>query len=374
MDKILKNCRMMTENRIEQKDLYIHNGFITDVRCSEEETESMPSVVIVPSLCNLHAHLGESIFSDISGNNWTLSRYLNYTDSYNKKLLPAERQIIWDNSAQFTIGELRHRGTSVFCAARAATPCKNKDICNLSGWPIMNSEKLIEYKASGLDGFKSYLKEYSSAKCSVGIFLHSLYANDETSLRLAVDCMEAGAEFLTVHIAEDEITATSELEKYGMSAVKTLDSYGLLTPNTILVHGGWSTLDDWELVATRGAIIAICPCSNIFLNTKMPDVMMLNKLHIPWCIATDGLATGRTLSLFEQASVLHNQFPSLRWRELFDAITSIPAQWYKRSIYTGRIEPGTLSEFIAIETMDQDIEKILSGLICGLYRWEYVKY
>ena len=373
MKNVLTNCRVLIDNNINRMDLHICDGVFTEIRPSEGGAESMPGLVLIPTLCNLHAHLGESIFRHINGNDWTLSKYLNYTESFNQRLLPLERHKAWEESARFTIGALRKNGTSVFCAARSAKPCRDDGLCNLSGWPIMDSSKLAAYKSTGLLGFKEYMAKFADDKCAVGVFLHSLYANDAASLRLAVSCMEAGAEFLTVHVAEDETSVVAEINKHGQSAVSILEAYGLLTEKTILVHCGYATEDDLALIAARGAIIAICPRSNQFLKTKMPDVNLLQTLHIPWCLATDGLATGRTLSLFEQASAFHNQFPFISWRCLFEAITQVPARWYSRRIYTGKIEPDTLAEVLAVETEVENTETLLSGLMRGLYRHHYVK-
>ena len=52
----------------------------------------------------------------------------------------------------------------------------------MAGYPIMNSAKLKKFRLAGIDGFQNYLLANQSETCSVGIFLHSLYKNDVSSL------------------------------------------------------------------------------------------------------------------------------------------------------------------------------------------------
>ncbi len=53
--------------------------------------------------------------------------------------------------------------------------------------------------------------------------MHSVYANDIESFELAKECIDRGAEFITVHISEDEETTKLEKSAHGMSAIELLD-------------------------------------------------------------------------------------------------------------------------------------------------------
>ncbi|MCI9032103.1 MAG: amidohydrolase family protein [Clostridia bacterium] len=352
MRVLLKNANIVVPKRegydLIKQNVSIEEGHITrqtDMSVYDEEIDCSDKT-IYPALFNIHCHLGESVFKDISGNDWDILKYLAYTETHNKKLTEQERKIEWSESAIFTIDELAKTDTVGLCASRSAEICRKFSFCNMSGFPIMNSEKVIEFKKSGLEGFLDYKSEFQSDDCCVGVFLHSLYFNDRESLRLASQAMRCGGEFITVHVSEDSQTYELEKNRFDKKPVFLLDEYGLLSEKTILVHCGYASDDELRLIKKRNAAIAVCPISNHFLNTKIIDVDLLNKSGIDWMIATDGLATGRTFDLMAQAKYLKRFFPDLSYEELFFRMTKLPARFFNRSSYTGAIEENTVAKFI----------------------------
>ena len=364
MNYLLRNANVITPNResfsLKKQDISIIDGYVSklnEVKHYDKEID-FSGKIIYPALFNIHCHLGESVFKDISGNEWDILKYLSYTESHNKSLSAQERKLEWDESAIFTINELCSVDTVGLCASRSAEICKQFSYCNMSGFPIMNSEKVIEFKKSGLNGFLEYKGKHQSPSCSVGIFLHSLYFNDSESLKFASQAMQNGGEFITVHIAEDEQTYEKETSRFNKKPVFLLDEYGLLSEKTILVHCGYASLEELKLIKKRNAGIAICPISNHFLNTKIADINLLNELGIDWMIATDGLATGRTLDMFTQANYLKKLFPNLSYEELFYRMTKLPAKFFNRPCYTGAVEERTVAKFIVRPLVDNPIDQL----------------
>lgn len=350
-----------------KNNIYVENGIIHHIGNLDIETKTVDlgRSVLIPCFFNIHSHLGESLFKDIKGDDWTLSKYLEYTESYNRKLNKEQREQKWVESAEYTSRLMKKNGISGFCAARSARIAKKYNLNTMSGYPIMNSIKLEDYKNAGLQGFIDYYKEYSSKCCSVGIFLHSIYANDDESFKLSYNCLEHGAEFISVHVSEDEDSMLAERKKYGMPAVELLDKYGLLNEKAVLVHCGYTTDKELELIAKRQASIAICPISNQFLNTKMPNLYRLEELNIPWFVATDGLATGRTLSLLLQIQRLKEEFPLITNQRLMESITRLPSKYFNRPCYKGNIETGSEAKFISVEYTGNNVEELLENLFCG---------
>ncbi len=331
------------------------------------------SGVLLPSFFNIHSHLGESLFRHIDGTDWTILKYLEYTEKYNEQLTKEEKDKRWIESARFSAQEMWNQGTVGFCAARSAEIADEYKMLTMSGYPIMNSKKLSSYKKAGIKGFKEYLSKNKSIKNKIGVFLHSIYANDVESFKLAKDCINIGAAFITVHISEDEETVNLEKSIHGISSVELLDEYGLLSEKSILVHGGYCTERDLEIVKSRGAIMAICPISNAFLNTKMIDLELLENLEIPWCIASDGLGTGRTFSLIEQARAAKNMYPHISTEKLWRSITRIPGKVFNNALYTGNIEAGIKSVFINAEYEGDDVNELFEGVINGKIKCKMIE-
>lgn len=357
MVTILNNCFMLLpdgddytlkKSSVIGKDGYIAAIVEDEPNIIDAEIVDLDGKIIIPTFFNMHCHLGENMFSQLSEKYWSIEKYLAYTSKYNDSLSLEAQEALWRESAVSALKNLERNGISGICAGRSADVAETFNFNNMSGYPIMNARKLKKFKDLGINGFKEYMQRYKSNKCSVGVLLHSLYENDYDSIKLVYDCLEAGAEFFSVHVAEDESTALREKKTFGASAVTVLDNFGLLTNKTILVHCGFVSLTDWEKVVISGATVAVCPISNEFLNTKMPDLHLLDSYGIPWFLSTDGLGTGKTFSLFEQAKCLKRNFPDISYSKIFKSFTTLPAQMFNRDCYTGKISVGAKAEFLVI--------------------------
>ncbi|TCT16004.1 cytosine/adenosine deaminase-related metal-dependent hydrolase [Natranaerovirga pectinivora] len=360
---------------IEQHNLLIHNHRIVEFDTSRTVTHTidMRGKLIICSFFNIHCHLGESIFGNIDGDDWTLEKYLDYTKDYNDSRSKSEQQAEWNKSAKYTIEANIKNGISGFCAARSGEISEQYGINNMAGYPLMKSEKLKTFTEAGLNGFLLYNKKFKSETCNVGVFFHSLYANDRETLEVATQCISKGAEFISIHISEDAKTRQREDMMYGKEAVYVLDELGLVNEKTILVHCGYTSNNALKVVSERRATIAICPISNIFLNTKMPNVYDLEQMNIKWCLGTDGLGTGRSFSLIEQAKMLKKYYGSIADIKILQSITEIPASIYNRKHYSGIIEEGRLSEFVVIEEQRTNVDTVLKDLFEGNLNWKMMR-
>jgi len=372
LKQLLKNVNILkiTDNTctIQKTDILIQDNLVLKTgSCdflSDAETKDMTGRLLLPAMFNMHCHLGENMFAHIGGNDWNLLKYLDYTEKFHQQHTQTETQQQWKQSAANTICENLKNGVFGFCAARSAEPAFQFGMDTMAGYPIMQSEKLKHYTASGMNGFLEYVRRWNTERCSVGIFLHSLYTNTEETLSLVEQMMQQ-AEFLTVHISEDAASRKKEQEQFGISPVEVLQKYHLLKKNTILVHGGLLSERELYAIAESSALLAVCPVSNLFLHTRIPDIYQLNRLGIPWCIGTDGLGTGRTFSMFQQALCLKDIYPQLTFQELFCTMTVVPARFYPRCHYTGKIESGTVSHWLVLNENRTDAEAVLKDVFTG---------
>lgn len=377
--KFLYNALILVEKNqkycIEPHNLLIDNNVVVsiDQEYSQGNSIDLKGDLIVPSFFNIHSHLGESIYKDLPDKYWTIDEYIKYTENHINSFSKIEKDKLWTKSAEFTIEEQFKHGISGFCASRSGEVSLKYNTNNMAGYPIMNSKKLIEFKEKGLQGFLDYKNKYNNSKCSVGVFFHSLYMNDEASFDLARLAMINGGEFFTIHVSEDFDTRQKELCKFDVAPAFVLYKFGLLNEKTILVHCGFTDEHELELIAKSGATIAICPISNNFLNTKMPDVTLLEKFNIPWCISTDGLATGRTFSMVKQAQALKEAFPQIGYCKLWQSMTQTPANLFVRDSYTGLIQAGVEADFLRISKKDIT-EDILKSIITEDVNFSYTNF
>ncbi len=92
---------------------------------------------------------------------------------------------------------------------------------------------------------------------------------------------------------------------------------------------------------------------------------MLESLGIPWCIATDGLGTGRTFSLLEQVKVAKNIFPQISLKKYWYSISRIPGIIFGNSLYTGNIEVGNCNALVKTDYEGNDVDEMFEKLIEG---------
>lgn len=302
---------------------------------------------VLPLFFNTHLHMGESIFRDIEGT-WSLEKYLDYTEQYNQQLSKAQRDKVWLKSAHYTVRESTVYGTGIICAARSHM-ANEYGLKVLSGYPLMNSEKLSSFFEDGLEGYIKFKESNISPNVKTGIFLHSLYKTSPDYLQLAKGIAETGMDFFTVHISESQGTREKEKALYKQNPINVLLKYGLLNKNSIIVHGNYLSRAELEVISECEASVSICPISNSFLGIQPLDPDQLSDLGIDWFVATDGMATGRSLSLLKQLKCLKDIYPKTDYLKLFESITKKPGQRFSINHYSGSIQVGSAADFILIQ-------------------------
>ncbi len=134
-----------------------------------------------------------------------------------------------------------------------------------------------------------------------------------------------------------------------------LDAFdGHSTHFTHCVQAGRSEL---EAIAGRGHSIAHCPRSNRYLGCGRLDLETIHELDIPYTVATDGLSSNNTLSIFDElraALMLHEGIDlNTLARKLIDAVTVNAADVLR--LDCGRLEAGYHADMVLI-AMDEKID------------------
>ena len=97
----------------------------------------------------------------------------------------------------------------------------------------------------------------------------------------------------------------------------------------------------------------------------MIDLDMLEKMGIPWCISTDGLGTGRTFSLIEQAKVAKDIYSGISAKKYWESNTRVPGRFFNNPLYTGNIEVGVQSIFLRTEYDGNDANELIENIMRG---------
>ena len=103
-----------------------------------------------------------------------------------------------------------------------------------------------------------------------------------------------------IHVAEGRYERDLSLERSGLSPVRFLDSLGVLSERTVMVHCVWVDEDDLALMAERGAKVVHNPSANAYLGDGIAPFRQMLARGIPVCLGTDGGCTNSRQSVFEE--------------------------------------------------------------------------
>lgn len=310
---------------------------------------------------NSHIHLGGSLFEDISSNHINLLDFINFSDYWNEILKQKNiDSVAWQTAARYSVIKSKQYGSTGICTMLGANIINELNMQNcLIGFPVMNSKKLAKYLLNLKQNYEKFRKEVLELNMMPGIFLHSVYANDEVVLNTVRDILNIYPnDFLQIHIAEDEETISQVYDKYKMREIELLEKKDLLRENTMLVHCCLLTDDELKVISKYNSKIIICPISNIRVGQTPINPIRLKSFGINWFVATDGLGTGGTLNLRKQAKALKKIYPDVSYRDIYYSISQNPLNLNKEKVdYSNTIELENKAKFL-IENCDDNLYKL----------------
>lgn len=154
------------------------------------------------------------------------------------------------------------------------------------------------------------------------------------------------------------------------------DRYGLLDERTVLAHGVWLTEEELDLLARRGARIAHCPNSNLFLGSGLFPLHRVLGSGVVVGLGSD-IGAGTTPSIFtamaDAYKVQQVQNVSLSPFQLWYLATLGGARALDLDSETGSLEPGKSADFLVIDPQATPLLKMrtsragsLEDLLAGL--------
>ena len=179
------------------------------------------------------------------------------------------------------------------------------------------AENIIEELRGKVERLK---RDSAGSRLQIGVSPHSPYTvrpelfralkiyTSAENLRLCIHAAESRAEAeLLLHgigpIAEMYQRRGIEWNPPGMSTVAYLDSFGLLAPETLLVHGVQSAASDRHLLASRDFGWAYCPKSNAKLGNGAAPLGLMGRTQGTGNARKEG--TGNSEQGTEQSSPQH---------------------------------------------------------------------
>ena len=103
-----------------------------------------------------------------------------------------------------------------------------------------------------------------------------------------------------IHVAEARYEREQSIERHGLSPVLFLDSLGVLSSRTVMVHCVWVDEADLAVMADRGVRVVHNPSANAFLGDGIAPFREFLTRSIPVGLGTDGGCTNNRQSVFEE--------------------------------------------------------------------------
>jgi len=189
---------------------------------------------------------------------------------------------------------------------------------------------------------------------------HSPHGASPAMIRAGIEVAEAEATRFHIHVAEGRYEGERTLREHGATPIRYLDRLGALGPRMIGVHCVWLDDEEVALMGARGAALAYCPSSNMFLGdgiTRLPELL---KAGVRVGLGSDGGCTNNRLSVFEEmrmAALL--QRVRLLDGQAFDAATAfeLGTRWGAEilGLEAGAIATGRLADLVAVDLGDASL-------------------
>ncbi len=343
-----------------------------DISCYEH------SGVILPGFLNAHCHLSygrtERSPDPIS--------WLESLTQHSRSLSEAETSIIIKKNAQDSL----RQGTTTILENTPWSSLTQQALCD-SPLKILLAQEIF---AGENQDPELKLAELKSEITKIqALAPHSLYSTEAETLRALSDHAQTKKILLTIHVSEFPFERESLAsgswpqalkdfhQKLGFSTpqldlsaanspVGFLDSLGLLSNKTLLVHALELTETCLELVQRSKAKIISCPRSNAFLQAGFCSLQALEERGIDWCIATDGLSSNLDLDLLAEIKtadlILRARGERISAEKLFESITSKAALCMGVEDRVGALKPMMSADFLHFDLAASDLAFLKNAL------------
>ncbi len=307
---LLKNCRFVvtwTEEEnlaiLENVDIKIHDNKIVeigkDLKPEDDCIVDCSRRIVIPGLVNAHTHspmvMLRGYCDDLELHEW-LSRVWEVERHLNEKLI--------ELGTELAIAEMLSTGTTAFIDMYfyphiTAQVAKKYGIRTFLGPPFI--EALYSFDKC-LKELEHFIKEYYKDELVRPIVnVHSIYTCSIECIKNAYDIAIRNNTIMHIHVSETRKEVYECKKKFGKFPVELLNDIGVLSRNTHLVHLGWVTSREIEIIREKDASVTHCPVSNMKLATAgfFPFYEMIQQ-NIRVTIGTDGAASNNSLDMFRE--------------------------------------------------------------------------
>ncbi|MEM8900312.1 MAG: amidohydrolase family protein, partial [Bacteroidota bacterium] len=309
--------------------------------------------VLVPGFINAHCHLE---LSHLSGK---ISKGLGMVPFIlevvkNRGSFSMEEQVDAINKAlQFSydkgivgIGDISNNSTTV--APKRQQSVLTHTFIELIGLVPEKADEILENGQKLLEDFDGL---------SASLTLHAPYS---VSVALMEGISQHSPERMSIHLLESEVEVDLFIDKSG-PFLNFYGNMGLPLPPSdgkdpasyisqhlpkdqpiLWVHLTEASPDqlEWLMTEFPNSYFCLCPRSNLYLHSKLPDLVDFIPFSDRICLGTDSLGSNDDLDVWQEALCLADNFPQLSLHQLVSWLTFQAAQALGMEEVLGDFSPG----------------------------------
>ncbi|MBX3160393.1 MAG: amidohydrolase family protein [Deltaproteobacteria bacterium] len=129
---------------------------------------------------------------------------------------------------------------------------------------------------------------------------HSQHGATPAMIEAGAGCARDAGTPWHIHLAEEEYQVRQSLERFGARPLHAVAALDVDASRMIAVHGCWFDAGERALLAERGAALAYCPGSNMFLGDGVTDLVDLVARGVRVGLGTDGGCSNNRVSVFDE--------------------------------------------------------------------------
>lgn len=334
-------CRLFWNSNdfVENHYIVSQSNYVIGIYQSEKELPHYDNFydldgVVLPSFVNGHTHLELTDFTlkSFKSNNlwdWIIEtvRYkktLTY-DAFQKNILSGEEQLLKSGTA--IVGDVR----SVLPEKIVLSELEGTIFFEVLGY----NNEIFDNKISLLNSFID--ANEIQKQVSIGISIHSFYTTPFSKAKKLLHFARAKNLPVMIHIGETifenelffegkeegfkKIFPNSNFEKENIISYADIIDLLDIQDDCLLVHCVYFTDKDWEKVAKKSIPVVLCPKSNLFWNSSLPNFNAIFNKNIKWLLGTDSFLTNSNMDVLKEAQFLYQHLSFKSGKAILNALT-----------------------------------------------------
>lgn len=316
--------------------------------------------LLMPGFVNNHAHSPMTLLRGYAENmnlqDWLFKKVFPFEDHLSSESVYYGSLLSMAESLRYGIVSTSDMYFFIPDIAKAYMDAEVKGNLGRSISHFDDSDFMSSFRAKEMIEAYNEFHGAANGKILIDMSLHSEYTTTPIAVEQLAEYTKKIGVNQHVHVSETKKEHEECKEKYGMTPVEYLNSYGLFDVPTTAAHCVWLEDNDYKILKEKNVTVACNPVSNLKLASGVCNVDRLLKEGINVTIGTDGVSSNNSLNFIEEMKMF-TIAPKMMYNNP-EAITpddAIRAATVNGALAQGRKDCGLLKEGYKADLIVVDI-------------------